>query len=90
MLGLSVDSPFAAGGYARELGLSFPLLGDFPHARVGKVWGIYNEERGITARMTYVIDREGVVRHIIDAPRDFALHAEESLAQAQALAVDNG
>ena len=40
--------------------------------------------------MTYVIDRDGIVRRIIDAPRDFALHAEESLAQVQALAVDNG
>ena len=89
VLGLSVDSPFAAGAYARELGLSFPLLGDFPWGKTGKVWGILNEERGITARMTYVIDAEGVVRHIVDAPRDFALHAEESLAQAQALAVDN-
>ncbi len=35
--------------------------------------------------MTYVVDAQGTVRHIIDAPRDFALHAEESLAQAQAL-----
>ena len=86
VLGVSVDSPFAAGGYARELGLNFPLLGDFPYGKVGKVWGIFNEERGLTARMTYVIDGEGIVRHVVDAPRDFALHAEESLAQAQALA----
>ena len=64
------------------------MLGDFPHGKTGKVWGILNEERGITARMTYVIDAEGTVRHIIDAPRDFAVHAEESLAQVQALAAE--
>ncbi len=86
MLGISVDSPFAAGAYARELGLSFPLLGDFPYGKTGKVWGILNEQRGVTARMTYVLDAEGAVRHIVDAPRDFALHAEQSLAQVQALA----
>ena len=54
------------------------------------MWGILNEERGITARMTYVIDAEGTVRHVIDAPRDFAVHAEESLAQVQALAAERG
>ena len=89
VLGLSVDSPFAAGAYAQELGLSFPLLGDFPYGKTGKVWGILNEERGVTARMTYVIDREGIVRQIIDAPRDFALHAEQSLEQVKALAAES-
>ena len=68
MLGISVDSPFANGAYAIELGLEFPLLGDFPWGRTGKAWGILNEERGFTSRMTYVIDSDGVVRHIIDAP----------------------
>ncbi len=88
MLGISVDSPFAAGAYARELGLDFPLLGDFPWGRTGKAWGILNEERGITARMTYLIDADGVVRHIVDAPRDFNLHPEETLEQLKALAGD--
>ena len=73
MLGISVDSPFAAGAYARELGLSFPLLGDFPYGKTGKVWGILNEQRGVTARMTYVLDAEGAVRHIVDAPRSPAM-----------------
>lgn len=40
--------------------------------------------------MTYVIDAEGTVRQIIDAPRDFAVHAEESLARVQALAAERG
>ena len=29
--------------------------------------------------MTYVIDAEGVVRHIVDAPRDFNSHPEGAL-----------
>ena len=40
--------------------------------------------------MTYVIDADGAVRHIIAAPRDFAVHAEESLARVQALAAERG
>lgn len=80
-----MDSPFAAGAYAIQLGLEFPLLGDFPHGKTAKAYGIYNEERGITQRITYVLDAEGTVRHIIDAPRDFQVHAEESLEQVRAL-----
>ncbi len=83
MLGISVDSPFANGAYAIELGLDFPLLGDFPWGKTAKVWGILNEERGITARMTYVIDKEGVVRYIVDAQRDFRAHPEGALAYLQ-------
>ena len=79
VLGISVDSPFANGAYAIELGVEFPLLGDFPWGRTGKAWGILNEERGITSRMTYVIDADGVVRHIIDSPRDFNSHPEGAL-----------
>lgn len=65
--------------------MQFPLLGDFPHAKTGKVYGIYDEERGITRRVTCVLDGEGVVRHVIDAPRDFQIHAEQSLEQVRAL-----
>lgn len=36
--------------------------------------------------MTYVIDPDGIVRHIVDAPRDFARHPEEALQHVQALA----
>lgn len=90
VLGLSVDSPFAAGAYARELGLSFPLLGDFPYGKTGRTWGILNEERGVTARMTYVIDAEGIVRHIVDSPRDFAAHSEQALERIQQLQQPGG
>ena len=79
VLGISVDSPFANGAYAIELGLEFPLLGDFPWGKTANAWGILNEERGFSARMTYVIDEQGVVRHIVDAQRDFNAHSEGAL-----------
>ena len=86
VLGISVDSPFANGAYAIELGIEFPLLGDFPWGKTGKAWGILNEERGITARMTYVIDEQGVVRHVVDAQRDFNAHPEGALEFLQSMA----
>ncbi len=85
VLGVSVDSPFAAGAYARELGLTFPVLGDFPWAPTARAWGILNEARGVSRRVTFVIDRDGVIRHIIDDPRNFTRHAEEALRAVQEL-----
>lgn len=38
--------------------------------------------------MTYLIDAEGTVRHIVDAQRDFNRHPEETLEQLKALVAD--
>jgi len=35
--------------------------------------------------MTYVIDEEGVVRHIVDAQRDFNAHPEGALEFLQSM-----
>jgi len=85
VVGMSVDSPFAAAAYARELGVTFPVLGDFPWAPVSRAWGVLNEARGFTKRITFVVGGDGVVRHVVDDARNFQRHAEESLQAAQAL-----
>ena len=79
VLGISVDSTFAADAYTKELGVTFPVLGDFPWAPVSRAWGVLNEERGVTKRITFVVGQDGTVRHIIEDSRDFPRHAEESL-----------
>ena len=45
--------------------MPFPLLSDFwPHGAVGKVYGIFNEERGMDKRAAYVLDAKGVIRYM--------------------------
>ncbi len=63
MLGISVDSAPANAHWAKELGLSFPILSDFKRTVV-KDYGIYNEAGGYANRATFVVDKQGVIRKI--------------------------
>ena len=45
-------------------GLTFPLLSDFKQRKVVKDYGIFYEATGFGSRATFVIDKEGIIRHI--------------------------
>ena len=60
---MSVDSPAANKAFAEQIGVKFPLLSDFKR-NVSKDYGIYNEEKGVANRTTFVIDRKGIIQHI--------------------------
>lgn len=63
ILGISVDSPFANKRFAQDIGVTFPLLSDLKR-KVSKDYGVLNEEGGYSMRVTFVIDKEGIIRHI--------------------------
>ncbi len=79
VLGVSVDSFAAAGKFQDELGLEFPLLSDFPKNQAGRDFGVYNEAAGVHNRVTFVIDRDRVIRAVHDDPRDFESHPRAAL-----------
>lgn len=79
VLGISVDSFAVAGEYEAKLGLDFPLLSDFPKNQCGRDYGVHNEAFGVHNRVTFVIDRDGVVRDVYVEPRDFESHATHAL-----------
>ena len=60
---MSVDSVPANREFAKQIGITFPLLSDFKRTVV-KDYGVFNEEQGFGNRATFVIDKEGVIRHI--------------------------
>lgn len=64
VLGISVDSSPANARFGQDLGLTFPLLSDFVHRQVVKDYGIFNEAHGFGTRATFVIDKEGIIKHI--------------------------
>ena len=43
--------------------MTYPLLSDFQR-NVSKQYGIFNEEHGFANRTTFVVDKEGIIRHI--------------------------
>jgi peroxiredoxin len=63
ILGISVDSFAANKRFAEDIGVTFPLLSDFKR-QVSKSYGILSEEMGFATRATFVIDKEGIIRHI--------------------------
>ena len=63
VLAISVDSAPANAHWAKELGLTFPVLSDFKRTVVQK-YGIYNDAQGYANRATFVIDKPGIIRHI--------------------------
>lgn len=85
VLGVSVDTFAAAAHFAEHLELKFPLLGDWPKYAVGKLYGVFQEERSIHARTTFVIDKDGVVQQRIEA-RDPAEHPRAALEAVKRLA----
>ncbi len=63
VLSVSIDSPFAHKVWAQREGFEFPLLSDFwPHGAVAQDYAVFNEEKGMANRGTFVIDKTGVVR----------------------------
>ena len=64
VLGISVDSSPANARFAQDLGLTFPLLSDFVRRQVVKDYGIFMEQFGVGTRATFVIDKEGIIRHV--------------------------
>ena len=84
VIGVSADSVASHRRFAANQGLPFLLLSD----RDGKVRELYGVEKTLgllPGRVTYVIDREGVVRHVYSSQLRVTRHSRESLAVARAL-----
>jgi mycoredoxin-dependent peroxiredoxin len=63
LLTVSVDSTFTHRAWSDEQHFGFELLSDFwPHGGVAKLYGVFDEDKGIATRGTFVIDKAGVVR----------------------------
>ncbi|MEU7990951.1 peroxiredoxin [Streptosporangium canum] len=66
---VSVDSVFTHRAWADREGYTFPLLSDFwPHGQVAQAYGVFDEEKGLAIRGTFIIDGEGVVRWSVVKP----------------------
>jgi len=62
-LAISIDSSAVTAAWAAKEDFDFPLLSDFwPHGAVAERYGVFDAERGIARRGTFLVDKEGVVR----------------------------
>lgn len=85
VLGISIDTVPALGAFAKELGLKFPLLSDFPNFQTTKAYGTFVEGRSVSRRVTYVVDKEGIIRAEIVSDMDMTKHSEDALKAVREL-----
>jgi mycoredoxin-dependent peroxiredoxin len=81
LLAVSVDSTFAHRAWADAEHFQFGLLSDFwPHGHVAGRYGVFDSERGLATRGTFIIDKGGVVRWKVVNPipqaRDIAEYSK--------------
>lgn len=66
MLGISVNHTFSQKAFAASLGLSYPLLSDYPDGKVIHAYGVEYREgqsRQLFARPSFfLIDKKGVIQ----------------------------
>jgi|SRR5215472_73673 len=63
LLTVSVDSGFVHRAWSDRENFGFGLLSDFwPHGDVARLYGVFDEDMGVSARSTFIIDKSGVVR----------------------------
>ena len=69
LLAISTDHVWCHGAFARAAGLAYPLLADaHPHGAVSRVYGVYDEQTGLSARTLFVLDEHGVIRWSYTCP----------------------
>ncbi len=85
VLGVSTDSIESHAAFAKKYKLSFPLVAD-PDKKIAKAYdvlGFIGGFLGTASRITYVIDKEGVIEEVFTSVNP-AEHADDLLAVFQA------
>jgi peroxiredoxin Q/BCP len=78
VLGVSSDTLESHKSFATHHGLPFLLLSD-KGGKVRKLYGVPSSMGIIPGRVTYIIDKKGVVRHIFNSQFQPEKHIEEAL-----------
>ena len=64
ILGVSADDQESHAAFAKKFSLPFPLLAD-PDRTIIDAYGVRMAVIGIAKRVTFIIDRDGIVRNIL-------------------------
>jgi peroxiredoxin Q/BCP len=78
VLGVSADSPESHKRFDAKHRLPFRLLSD-PEGEVRKAYGVSSTLGLLPGRVTFVIDKAGVVRHVFSSQFRPKKHVEEAL-----------
>jgi thioredoxin-dependent peroxiredoxin len=88
VLGVSGQSVASHKSFATHYGLPFILLSDEDN-KVRKLYGVPSTMGLIPGRVTYIIDKQGVVRHIFSSQTQAPRHVEEAKSALRQLGDQN-
>lgn len=79
VIGISSDSVKKHKAFAEKHNLPFTLLSDV-NKKVRKAFGVPSDMLGLLpGRVTYVVDKQGIVRHVFNSQFNAAKHVEEAI-----------
>lgn len=78
VIGISSDSPSSHAQFATKHNLPFTLVSD-EGSQVRRAYGVPTTLGLLPGRVTYVIDRDGVVRHVFNSQFNPKAHVTEAL-----------
>lgn len=84
VVGVSPDGPQSHRRFAEHNRLPFALLSD-ADGELARAYGVGRTLGVLPGRVSYVIDRKGIVRHVFDSQLRAKKHVDEALAVVQRL-----
>ncbi len=84
VIGISGDTQQSHKQFATKYNLPFTLLCD-TNNKVRQLYDVPATLWILPGRVTYVIDKEGIIRHIFDSMLDFEAHVKEALKTLKAI-----
>jgi peroxiredoxin Q/BCP len=87
VIGVSEDTVASHEGFARKHDLPMTLLSDIG-GKVRALYGVKNTLGFIKGRVTFVIDPQGIVRHVFESQLQFGRHVTEALDMVKAIAAE--
>lgn len=84
--GINRDSVHAHKAWAAEYGIEVPLLADMK-LDTARAYGVAIDDRAISGRAVFVIDKEGIVRfeHVETTPGDYTVRPAQVLERIKEL-----
>lgn len=84
VIGISADDAASHDKFREKHRLQFTLLSD-PGGKVANAWGVKKTLGILPGRVTFVFDKQGVLRHRFDSQLKFNQHVDEALQAIKGL-----
>ena len=88
VIGVSSDSEASHKGFAEHHKLPYTLLSD-EGGKLRKAYGVPSTMGIIPGRVTYVIDKDGIVKHVFNSQTEGEKHVTEAIATLKKISTAN-